>query len=79
MSIFYLLKARITPDKTLNLFVNCLNGLGGERYAVYVRVQSVHFKERKEKNWESHVIVQAPKKGLSLGKPSKMIIKTVFF
>ena len=74
----YATKNTIVQSNNVTLSVDCLDYLGGDSDAALIRVRSVSPENSGINAWQSHVIVDAPKKGLSSGKTDSGI-SDVFF
>ena len=69
----YATKSTTTSDVTVS--VDCLDYLGGESNAALVRVRSVPRENSGRNAWQSHVIIDATRRGLSIGDTHSRIFQ----
>ena len=69
----YATKSTTAPSSNVTLSVDCLDYLGGDSDAALIRMRGVPPENSGMNSWQSHVIIDAPKKGLSIGETDSRI------
>ena len=68
-----------TTSSNVTVSVDCLDYLGGDSNAALVRVRSVPRENSRTNAWQSHVIIDATRRGLCIGDTDSRIFSRFMF